>query len=109
MTLIRIKINYVCPPLDKIEHREPPTKFSALNCPDYQGIKDPVTRILHFKMTMVPIDLTQDKRDFMICKLFATTLFDGARGGSTTWHLVLLLLSHDFPICSPKITKVSSI
>lgn len=62
---------------DKIEHNEPPIKFSAPEFFDYQGRKDPITHVLHFKTTMALVSLTLDKRDAMICKLFATSLCDG--------------------------------
>lgn len=32
--------------------------------------------VLHFKMAMAPINLTWDKNDDMMCKLFETTLCD---------------------------------
>lgn len=69
---------------DEIEKNETLIKFNALKCPIYNGIKDLVTYMLHFKTTMAPISIYQDKGDVMICKIFATTLYDEGRNGSTT-------------------------
>lgn len=40
----------VFPFFDKINHSELSTKFSAPKCLDYEGMKDPLTHILHFKI-----------------------------------------------------------
>lgn len=64
---------FVFPFSYKIEQNEPPMKFNAFSCPNYQGIKDTMTHVLHFKISIVLISITQDKRDTMICKLFVGT------------------------------------
>lgn len=63
---------------NEIENDEPHAKFSASKRPNYQGIKYPVTYVQQFKMAITPMSLTQGKKDDMMCKLFATTLLDGA-------------------------------
>lgn len=66
------------PAFDEIEHDEPLAKLSAPKCLDYQGTKDLLTHMQHFKKTMVHVSLTQDKRDAMMYKLFPIFLYDGA-------------------------------
>lgn len=70
---------YVSHFFDEIENNESPIKFNATKCLDYQGMKDQVTHVQHFKMAMAHMSLTRYKRDAIICKLFATTLCHSAQ------------------------------
>lgn len=50
-------VNNLCVFLNKIENSKPPIKFNTLKCLDYQGMKDLMTHILHFKTTTALVSL----------------------------------------------------